>query len=245
MVGRVRVRRRLAQACGQTIRTFERNRHLKIPQLVRRELLQRRYQRSPTSPPLRSASIRDRRRSQTWKSPSQPATAPSRSRPLIIDTPMPSLIRRARRVARGPRRRSPPAVTQRARPRALRALVEAGSARSNSTWTISEPGGHEQESGRSRIEPARINGTMHVIKWLRERRHRWRRRFSSPATCAATRPASVQVGDVTIGGGNPIVVQSMAATRTQDIEATVRQVKLLEAGRRGPGARRGRLAQGR
>jgi len=42
-----------------------------------------------------------------------------------------------------------------------------------------------------------------------------------------TRP--VKVGDVTIGGGNPIVVQSMAATRTQDIEATVRQVKLLEA----------------
>ena len=40
---------------------------------------------------------------------------------------------------------------------------------------------------------------------------------------------AVQVGDVTIGGGNPIVVQSMAATRTQDIEATVRQVKLLEA----------------
>ena len=40
---------------------------------------------------------------------------------------------------------------------------------------------------------------------------------------------SVQVGDVTIGGGNRIVVQSMAATRTQDIEATIRQVKLLEA----------------
>ncbi|MCY3733270.1 MAG: flavodoxin-dependent (E)-4-hydroxy-3-methylbut-2-enyl-diphosphate synthase, partial [Chloroflexi bacterium] len=42
-----------------------------------------------------------------------------------------------------------------------------------------------------------------------------------------TRP--VNVGDVTLGGGNPIVVHSMAATRTQDIEATVRQVKLLEA----------------
>jgi (E)-4-hydroxy-3-methylbut-2-enyl-diphosphate synthase len=33
---------------------------------------------------------------------------------------------------------------------------------------------------------------------------------------------------VTIGGGAPIVVQSMAATRTQDIEATTRQVKLLQ-----------------
>ena len=40
---------------------------------------------------------------------------------------------------------------------------------------------------------------------------------------------AVQVRDVTIGGGHPIVVQSMAATRTQDIEATVRQVRLLEA----------------
>ncbi len=42
-----------------------------------------------------------------------------------------------------------------------------------------------------------------------------------------TRP--VKVGDVTIGSGKPIPVQSMAATRTQDIAATVRQVKLLEA----------------
>ncbi len=45
----------------------------------------------------------------------------------------------------------------------------------------------------------------------------------------STRP--VRVGNVTIGGDAPIAVQSMAATRTQDIEATVRQVNLLhEAG---------------
>lgn len=31
-----------------------------------------------------------------------------------------------------------------------------------------------------------------------------------------------------VGGGHPIAVQSMAATRTQDVVATVRQVKLLE-----------------
>ena len=42
-----------------------------------------------------------------------------------------------------------------------------------------------------------------------------------------TRP--VRVGPITIGGGAPIAVQSMAATRTQDIEATVRQVQLLQA----------------
>ena len=40
---------------------------------------------------------------------------------------------------------------------------------------------------------------------------------------------AVRVGSVTIGGGAPIAVQSMAATRTQDIEATVRQVNLIQA----------------
>lgn len=42
---------------------------------------------------------------------------------------------------------------------------------------------------------------------------------------AATRP--VRAGTVTIGGGNPIVVQSMCATRTQDMDATVAQAKML------------------
>ena len=39
---------------------------------------------------------------------------------------------------------------------------------------------------------------------------------------------AVRVGPITIGGGAPIAVQSMAATRTQDIEATVRQVELID-----------------
>jgi (E)-4-hydroxy-3-methylbut-2-enyl-diphosphate synthase len=38
----------------------------------------------------------------------------------------------------------------------------------------------------------------------------------------------VRIGTVAIGGSNPIAVQSMAATRTQDIAATIRQVELLE-----------------
>jgi (E)-4-hydroxy-3-methylbut-2-enyl-diphosphate synthase len=38
---------------------------------------------------------------------------------------------------------------------------------------------------------------------------------------------AVQVGSVIIGGGHPIVVQSMTATRTQDIEATVAQARML------------------
>src|SRR5450759_4224080 len=39
--------------------------------------------------------------------------------------------------------------------------------------------------------------------------------------------SSVKVGDVTIGGGAPIVVQSMTNTDTADVEGTVAQVKAL------------------
>jgi (E)-4-hydroxy-3-methylbut-2-enyl-diphosphate synthase len=38
----------------------------------------------------------------------------------------------------------------------------------------------------------------------------------------------VRIGNVRIGGSNPIAVQSMTATRTQDVAATIRQVELLE-----------------
>lgn len=38
----------------------------------------------------------------------------------------------------------------------------------------------------------------------------------------------IQVRDLVIGGGEPISVQSMCATRTQDIPATLRQVSLLQ-----------------
>ncbi len=38
----------------------------------------------------------------------------------------------------------------------------------------------------------------------------------------------VHVGSVKIGGKNPITVQSMAATRTQDLEGTLRQIRILE-----------------
>ncbi len=42
-----------------------------------------------------------------------------------------------------------------------------------------------------------------------------------------TRP--VRIGSVTIGNGHPIVVQSMCATKTADIEATVAQIEQLAA----------------
>jgi (E)-4-hydroxy-3-methylbut-2-enyl-diphosphate synthase len=38
----------------------------------------------------------------------------------------------------------------------------------------------------------------------------------------------IRIGNVRIGGSNRIAVQSMTATRTQDIDATIRQVELLE-----------------
>lgn len=38
----------------------------------------------------------------------------------------------------------------------------------------------------------------------------------------------IQIGNVAIGGGNPIAIQSMTNTRTEDVEATVRQILALE-----------------
>ena len=39
----------------------------------------------------------------------------------------------------------------------------------------------------------------------------------------------IQIGDKKIGGGNPILIQSMTNTKTEDVEATVRQILELEA----------------
>lgn len=39
----------------------------------------------------------------------------------------------------------------------------------------------------------------------------------------------IQIGDRLIGGGNPILIQSMTNTRTEDVQATVRQIQRLEA----------------
>lgn len=39
----------------------------------------------------------------------------------------------------------------------------------------------------------------------------------------------IQIGDRKIGGGNPVLIQSMTNTRTEDVEATVKQILALEA----------------
>lgn len=40
---------------------------------------------------------------------------------------------------------------------------------------------------------------------------------------------TVQIGDRKIGGGNPILIQSMTNTKTEDVKATVEQIRRLEA----------------
>ena len=41
----------------------------------------------------------------------------------------------------------------------------------------------------------------------------------------------IRIGDKVIGGGNPVLIQSMCNTKTEDVEATVDQILKLEAGR--------------
>ena len=40
---------------------------------------------------------------------------------------------------------------------------------------------------------------------------------------------TVHIGNRVIGGGNPILIQSMTNTRTEDVKATVEQIHRLEA----------------
>ena len=55
----------------------------------------------------------------------------------------------------------------------------------------------------------------------------------------------VVVAGVRIGGGAPVVVQSMTNTDTADVDATARQVGELAAGRVGVGAHHGQYRRGR
>ena len=40
----------------------------------------------------------------------------------------------------------------------------------------------------------------------------------------------IKIGDRVIGGGNPILIQSMTNTKTEDVEATVAQIQALDGG---------------
>ena len=48
-----------------------------------------------------------------------------------------------------------------------------------------------------------------------------------PTTAERNRTRAVAIGSVTIGAGSAIVVQSMCATHTQDVDATVEQANAL------------------
>jgi len=53
--------------------------------------------------------------------------------------------------------------------------------------------------------------------------------MSAPPLQPRNPTREVRIGATVIGAGRPVAVQSMTATRTQDIEATTAQVRLLEA----------------
>ena len=54
---------------------------------------------------------------------------------------------------------------------------------------------------------------------------------ASPSAITRNPTRTIAIGSITIGGNSPIAVQSMTATRTQDIDATVSQINdLVTAG---------------
>lgn len=56
-------------------------------------------------------------------------------------------------------------------------------------------------------------------------------RYFQEAVMTREQTKVIRIGDRLIGGGNPILIQSMTNTRTEDVEATVAQIKrLTEAG---------------
>lgn len=61
----------------------------------------------------------------------------------------------------------------------------------------------------------------------KKRNSRSLHRTSSELTLERRKTRPVKIGDVSIGGGAPIVVQSMTKTHTRDIEGTVDQIKRL------------------
>lgn len=53
-------------------------------------------------------------------------------------------------------------------------------------------------------------------------------RYDKKTFCTREKTRVVKVGDVKIGGGNPVVVQSMTKTFTADVKSTVKQIEELQ-----------------
>ena len=49
--------------------------------------------------------------------------------------------------------------------------------------------------------------------------------------CSEREDKEIQIGNVTIGGGNKVAIQSMTNTKTEDVEATVALILALEKSR--------------
>jgi (E)-4-hydroxy-3-methylbut-2-enyl-diphosphate synthase len=54
-------------------------------------------------------------------------------------------------------------------------------------------------------------------------------RYHSAAMIPPRKTRTIRIRDLVVGGDAPIAVQSMAATRTRDVAATIRQVELIQA----------------
>ena len=86
----------------------------------------------------------------------------------------------------------------------------------------------------------RIWGTVHVHQKVGIRQRNLKRKYQKICRVAGfsacegakimyrDHTKEVQIGNVTIGGGNPIRIQSMTNTKTEDVEATVAQILALE-----------------
>lgn len=70
-----------------------------------------------------------------------------------------------------------------------------------------------------------MNGTEDVIWHQSDRKSRYQ---GKDEKMHRDNTRIVKIGDKVIGGGNPILVQSMTNTRTEDVEATVAQILRLE-----------------
>ena len=53
--------------------------------------------------------------------------------------------------------------------------------------------------------------------------------FQETKSMISRKTRKIQIGKLMIGGDSPIAIQSMAATQTQNLEATARQIEVLEA----------------
>ncbi len=55
------------------------------------------------------------------------------------------------------------------------------------------------------------------------------RQYNEEAMTHREKTKKIKIGGKVIGGGNPIAIQSMTNTPTEDVAATVAQIKRLEA----------------